>query len=77
MSEMRKLNSKTVDHIVDFTSTESCRHFLNNLHIDGVRVKGINLDNGSYVTMEDIPEDQVVQRALEIRNSITGKDVAR
>ena len=68
----KKLNSKTIDHRFDFENLEICREFLNNLYIGETRVKEIELQNGSKVKMEDIPEDQIIQRANELRVAIKG-----
>lgn len=67
------LNASTVNSLCDFETTGSCRHFLENLYIEGVKVKAITLANGYECKVEDIPEEQVVQRAKEIRSAIHGR----
>lgn len=65
-----KINSKSIDHRFNLDDIDQARHFLCNLHIGDARVENITLANGCTVKMEDIPEDQIIQRAKEIREWI-------
>lgn len=69
---MRVLNSKTIDHIFDFDDKEDCRFFLNNFYMEDKRITEIVLQNGQSVKMEDIPDDQIIQRAKELRSWFDG-----
>jgi hypothetical protein len=67
-----QVNSQNIKYVVDLTDKESCRRFLNNLYIENKRVEFIQLANGEQIRMEDIPEDQWIQRASEIYHVIEG-----
>lgn len=68
-----KINAQNINSQYDFDNLDDCRHFLNNLFIDGARVKAITLANGFTCPVEEIPENQIIQRAKEIRSAIFGK----
>ena len=69
------VNSKNINKLFNFDDLESCRKFLNNFYIGDRRVTDITLGNGERIKMEDIPEDQIIQRARELRGWIHGKPV--
>lgn len=71
--EKKQVTAGTINWLYDFDKLEDCRHFLNNLYLGDSRVKEIQLSNGSKIKMEDIPEDQIIQRAKELRGWIQGK----
>jgi hypothetical protein len=66
------INKDTIHDHVNFMEFDSCRNFLNNIYINNARVEFIQLSNGERVKMEDIPDDQVIQRAQEMRGWIIG-----
>ena len=67
------VNAQNINQLFDFDDLESCRKFLTTLYIGKRRVEHIQLANGEQVRMEDIPEDQIIQRARELRGWIYGK----
>lgn len=71
------VNASNIHETTNFMDLESCRHFLNNLYIDKARVEFIELANGARVRMENIPEDQIIQRAQELRSWIIGAKVEK
>lgn len=66
------INSKNLHEHVNFMDLESCRTFLTTLSLSGKKVEFIQLANGQKVKMSDIPEDQIIQRAQELRGWILG-----
>jgi hypothetical protein len=72
----KAVTAGNINWIYDFDNLEDCRHFLNNLFLGDARVKHIQLTNGLRVKMEDIPEDQIIQRAKELRSWVQGKEQA-
>ena len=74
--EMKAINSGNINQVYDFEDIEECKHFLRNLYIGDSknrrRVECVDLANGQTVKMEDIPDDQVIQRAKELRSYIYG-----
>lgn len=70
------IDHTNINRTVDFDDLESCRWFLQNLYIGKNRVEKITLSNGQTVKMEDIPEDQIIQRARELRGWLYGKPTA-
>ena len=67
------INSTNINNEFNFDDLESCRKFLCNLHVGDSRVEHIDLANGERVKMQDIPEDQIIKRAREIRSWLFGK----
>jgi hypothetical protein len=67
------VNNKNIHENFNFMDKDSCRNFLNNIYIDGKRIETIELKDGTIIKMEDIPEDQIIQRAQEIRGWIIGR----
>jgi len=65
----KKLN---IEKLIDFSTIKGCRQFLENIYIKGARVDSIELETGAKVKVEDIPEDQVIKRAKEIKEAIKG-----
>lgn len=61
-----------VENEFNLETIEGCRNFLSNLYLGGSRVKAIALANGEQVKMEDIPDNQIIQRAEEICVAIKG-----
>ena len=70
---MTAVDGKNINKLFNFDDIESCKKFLTTLHIGTARVECIRLENGQQVKMEDIPEDQIIQRAKELRGWIHGK----
>lgn len=70
---MKPINFKNIDELYDFNDLHQCKDFLCNLYIKGKRVEHIDLADGARVRMEDIPEDQVIMRANEIRGWVVGE----
>ncbi len=71
MGKKKVLNSKTINKLFNFDDLESCRNFLMNLYIGESRVEGVEI-GGAFIRMEEIPQDQIIQRARELRGWIYG-----
>lgn len=67
MGAMKPVSIENIDNLYDFNNVNDCRSFLLNLYVRGKRVEYVELADGVVVNMEDIPEDQIVMRANELR----------
>ena len=67
-----RLDSSNINKKIDFGDIESCRYFLNNMYIgdavdDLVKVEYVMVGD-RRMALKDIPDDQIIQRAKEIRS---------